>query len=528
MTNEAHSLLESKAGPQWKEVGVGHHHGITLPLFSLRTFQSCGIGEFTDLLPLLNWCKSLGLDVIQLLPLNESIHDWSPYSAFSANALNPLHIGLAHLPYLELVPQVLSLLADLQKMSLSQKINYPFIHSRRNEFLSLYYARAGSKITSTDEYQNFIKNQDWLESYALFKALKEETQWQSWLHWPQEWKHPTDAIYRNLLQRFKKEVDFHAFVQYLCYTQLKSIKEAAQEKNILIKGDIPILINRESSDVWHFPSLFDLNLAAGAPPDMYAKEGQKWGFPLYNWSAMEQDHYNWWKQRLHAATPFYHLYRIDHIVGFFRIWGIPYDRPAKEGHFLPADESQWIPQGENIMKMMLENCPMLPIGEDLGTVPPNVRRSLKKLGICGTKVMRWERDWEGDRSFIPPQHYPVESMTTVSTHDSETLTLWWRNNPEEAKEFAKYKKWHYAPSLSPEQLKDILWDSHHTSSLFHINLLQEYLALVPHMTWENPEDERINIPGIYSDQNWTYRFRPYVEEIVSSSRLAEIIRTARY
>src|SRR5262249_5252482 len=122
-------------------------------------------------------------------------------------------------------------------------------------------------------------------------------------------------------------------------------------------------------------------------------------FPLYNWHHMEKHHYNWWKQRLKTAEAFYNLYRLDHIVGFFRIWGIPLDKPAKEGRYISENKEVWIPQGEKIMKMMLANCPMLPIGEDLGSVPPEVRQCLKNLGICGTKVMRWERDWEGDKHF---------------------------------------------------------------------------------------------------------------------------------
>jgi 4-alpha-glucanotransferase len=197
---------------------------------------------------------------------------------------------------------------------------------------------------------------------------------------------------------------------------------------------------------------------------------------------------------------------------------------SKFGHYLPENEKKWIPQGERLMRMMLNHCSMFPIGEDLGIVPPEVRACLSHLGICGTKVMRWERNWDGDKSFIDPKNYAAESMTTVSTHDSETLTLWWKNNPEEASLYAKTFGWNYHPTLEYSQLYHILLASHQSGSLFHINLLQEYLALIPQMTWPNPEDERINLPGIISEKNWSYRFVPSVEKLVQNEGLKQNIQ----
>jgi 4-alpha-glucanotransferase len=322
-------------------------------------------------------------------------------------------------------------------------------------------------------------------------------------------------------------MEFHSFVQYLCFQQLERVKKYAEEHHVWLKGDIPILINRESADVWFHQHLFLLDFAAGAPPDMFNEEGQKWGFPLYNWNAAKEQNYEWWITRLQTAEHFYHLYRIDHIVGFFRIWAIPLHAPAKEGYFYPSEEKEWLPQGEQIMRMMLTNSSMLPIGEDLGVVPPQVRSLLKSLGICGTKVMRWERRWETDQGFIPPETYLPESMTTVSTHDSDTLTLWWQRNKEEAILYAGTQGWEYTPELSIQEHADILRQSHHSGSLFHINLLQEYFSLIPGMTWDAPEDERINFPGTVSERNWSYRFRPSIEEIVShpflKSRITSLI-----
>lgn len=517
------NLLNTPAASQWKKIGIKPHHGIDIPLFALHSQTSCGIGEYPDLLPLIDWCQTVGFDVIQLLPLNDTGIDNAPYSALSANALNPLHLGLSQLPFIDEDPSLQQQLADLQRLNNSQRIAYPDVHHGKDNFLRDYFQRYASRFLNTPAYREFKQAQPWLAAYALFKALKIQYQWQSWESWPQQWKNPPKEACDTPPDELKNEVEFHSLVQYLCFLQLDAVKTHADQQNVLLKGDIPILINRESADVWFHQDLFLLDFSAGAPPDVYSEAGQKWGFPLYNWAAVKQQHYGWWIERLRTAERFYHMYRIDHIIGFFRIWAIPLPLPATEGYFLPADEHTWLPQGEEIMRMMLANSSMLPIGEDLGVVPPEVRSRLTSLGISGTKVMRWERRWQTDQGFIPPETYPAESMTTVSTHDSETLALWWRDQPEEARLYAAARGWEYTPAITAQQRFDILQQSHHSGSLFHINLLQEYFPLVPGMSWDLPEDDRINIPGTISDRNWSYRFRPSVEEITSNAALKESI-----
>jgi 4-alpha-glucanotransferase len=159
----------------------------------------------------------------------------------------------------------------------------------------------------------------------------------------------------------------------------------------------------------------------------------------------------------------------------------------------------------------------------LGSVPSSVRTTLAELGICGTKVIRWERRYEQDGSFIPFSDYPKLSLTTVSTHDSDTLQLWWQNSPDEAKAFCAFLGWNYSPDLSFDQRLKLLNDAHHTPSIFHINLLQEYLALFPELVSANPQDERINVPGKVLPANWTYRFRPSIEEIAAHLPLKKAI-----
>jgi 4-alpha-glucanotransferase len=371
----------------------------------------------------------------------------------------------------------------------------------------------------------FVQNNPWIKGYALFKVLKEKNRWQSWEEWEDDLRYPSDELLDKLFDLHLGELSYHIFVQYFCFQQMENVKKRADKKKVYLKGDIPILLSRDSADVWLNQKLFLLQYAAGSPPDMYSKEGQYWGFPLYNWDESQRTNDIWWRTRIKVAEPFYHLYRIDHIVGFFRIWGIPLGEKANKGHFTLSDPKKWIPQGKRIMLMMLEASSMLPIGEDLGTVPPEVRICLQELGICGTKVMRWERYWDEDKRFIPIKDYIPESMTTVSTHDTEIVPVWWQKNLEDsAEDFAAFKQWPYLPKITYEQEKEILWDSHHTTSLFHINLLQEYLALVPGMSWDNLENEQINIPGVILKRNWSYRFRPSVEEIIANQDLLTLMQ----
>lgn len=524
MEEVAEKIAVTPLARQWDRIAIKQHHGINIPLFSIHSASSCGIGEFPDLIPLLTWCKEVGLSVLQLLPLNDTGLEAGPYGAISAFALNPIHLGIAALPHINDHSTLRILLKMLLKMAESPRIDYKKLHEVRSQLLREYFQLHVDRILTSDGYIQFRKDNPWLEGYALFKTLKINFHWRNWESWPEEIRNPTQETIQQLCERQEGDIAYHMLIQYLCFEQFKKVREHADQIGMLLKGDIPILINRQSADVWLNRPIFDLQFCAGAPPDAYSEVGQNWGFPLYNWEELKKTGYAWWKTRLAVAERLYHIYRIDHIVGFFRIWAIPLGREGNEGHFIPEDDSLWTQHGEEIMQMMIETSSMLPIGEDLGTVPNDVRKSLHKLGICGTKVMRWERRWEGDKGFIHPNDYPPLSMTTVSTHDSETLQLWWMKNPEEAKEYAKSQGWAYSPILSREHHFSILYNSHHTASLFHINLLQEYLALFPGLVWQNPEDERINIPNVISDRNWSYRFRPSLETIIADNTLKAVFK----
>lgn len=484
----------------WKKIGMGPHHGICLPLFSLRTKKNCGIGEFLDLIPLIEWCKNVGFDCLQLLPLNDTGHDTSPYNPLSSCALDPVYLSLWDLP------GAAAAFEPFQSCRNSTRLCRREVKTLKLEWLRAYFETVFSSLSQTASYRDFIASTPWLLEYSHFIANKSAFQDKHWKDWP---ANP---------QPDREEIDFHNFLQYLCFSQLEKVRAKANSHSLFLIGDTPYLLSPDSADVWAHRSLFQLDFSAGAPPDQYNVLGQDWGFPLFDWDAMRSDHYAWWKRRLSTIAKLYHIYRIDHVVGFFRIWAIAKGCLPSEGSFIPADPAKWIQQGREILEMMIDFCPLLPLAEDLGTIPLAVYPVLKELGICGTRVLRWQ-------GFTPYDLYEPFSMTTVSTPDMEPLPLWWQKFPDEALAFCAFKKWEYAPVLTPERQVQILRDAHHTSSYLHINLLQEYLFSFPEFGWANLEDERINVPGTLLPTNWTYRFRPYLEEIVNHKPLASMIRT---
>ncbi|MEX1012936.1 MAG: 4-alpha-glucanotransferase [Waddliaceae bacterium] len=483
-------LHKTNAYSHWKKIGIKPHHGVCIPLFSLHSQESCGIGEFPDLLPIIDWLKTVSMDIIQLLPINDTGDQISPYSPISATALNPLYLGISRLPSVKESP----LIRSLKKLTGAPFIDYEKVREGKEKFLRHYFHEMFPTLEKSKPYKEFVQNHPWLKDYADFMRIKK----------PQDNR------------------DFYYFVQFLCYRQLKEVKKRADRKGVMLKGDIPILISTDSSDVALHPELFDTRLSFGAPPDQYATNGQNWGFPLYRWEDEKEKILKWWKDRLQYQESFFHMYRIDHVVGLFRAWAIPKGNLATEGEYIPKDRRKWIPQGRSILQSFLDYTSMFPIAEDLGTVPDSVRKCLHEMGIPGTKVMRWEK--RGTNSYILPKNYPRDSMTCLSTHDTETLQQWWNHTPSDAKNLAKSFGLTYQKRLSMHLREEILKLSHQSSSYFHINLLQEYFPLVPGMSWDKPDSERINRPDLNSKKNWRCRYRPSVDEITSNSELKKKIR----
>jgi len=511
--------------PHWEKIGVRQHHGICIALSSLITAESSGIGEYLDLIPLINWLAQTGFDTIQLLPINDTNDDPSPYMGISGSALHPIYLSLKALPGVSELPQ--KDLGDLASLNTTNRVEYHSVLKKKLAFLSIYLDHYLETIQEDPEYHAFIKkNNDWLVPYSIFRTLKNAHNGEAWWDWKQK-KQKKETLCHDDTHLADEVMRWRA-IQFLCYSQFKEVKEAADQSGVLIKGDIPILINKDSADVWWNPDLFILDASVGAPPDMYNQEGQYWGFPLYNWKNHEQEDFAWWKQRLRSQEDLFHLFRLDHLVGFFRFWTVPKGQKASQGKFVPDTSEEWKRQGENILSHIIQATSMLPIGEDLGDVPDLVRASMQKLGVPGVKVMRWERYWHTDRTFIPPEHYSPESLTTLSTHDSSLMSAWWSDEPEASQQMAHDYHLTWTRTLCSSLLYDLLNLSHHSRSLFHINLFNEYLMLVPELSWQDPEQERINVPGVRSKKNWTYRLKKPLEKIISNRTLFQLMKNLSY
>jgi len=498
----------------WKKIGVKHHHGITVSLMSLISVQGGGVGEFGDLCHMGLLCRKWGLDTLQLLPLNDSGLDPSPYNALSSIALNPIYLNLQSLPAWE------APLKELVKLNADKTVSYEKVYRLKEKLLWDYYIKFYDGYKELADYINFSGNNPWVWEYALFKALKKKHDNKSWRDWPEDLHDVGETKLEELADENMLEMRFYVFVQYLCYKQLTATKNYLKSQGILLMGDLPILLSPDSVDVWLHRDHFDLAFSAGSPPDIFNDEGQNWGFPIYNWKKFSETEYAWWRRRLAYASHFYDMYRIDHVLGFFHLWIIPRGKEAKDGHYHPPQGDIGIEHGKRLLKTLIESSTMLPVAEDLGLIPDGLTECLHAYGIPGTRVPRWERNWETDKSYIPYEDYYPINMTSVSTHDSETLGEWWVNRKDEAAAYAKFQGWSYDQKpLSKEHQLQMLKDAHSAPTLLHCSPLQEHLRLFDELSWGKPEDERINIPGHVLPTNWVYRYKPMVDLMIDHKGL---------
>lgn len=316
--------------------------GVAVPVFSLKSNNSFGIGEFLDLKLLADWCNKVGLKMIQILPINDTRTDGSwdnsyPYKAISTKALHPIYLNLDKMG--QLVDENDRKYFNQQKKILNAKdfVDYPEVMKVKEEYFKKIFHRTWNDIKESEDYKTFFnENKDWLVPYASFcsqldyKTTRLQVEAQS--HRVAESQSKVNEPTAN-----NQQPEFSYFLQYHLDSQLKESVDYLHEKGIALKGDIPIGIGRDSVEAYTNPELFNLDCQAGAPPDAFATEGQNWGFPTYNWEAMANDDYKWWRERLTHMSRYFDAYRIDHILGFFRIWEIPIEySQGTMGHFSPA------------------------------------------------------------------------------------------------------------------------------------------------------------------------------------------------
>ncbi|MDF3821082.1 4-alpha-glucanotransferase [Leptospira sp. 96542] len=325
--------------------------GVLVSLSSLLSEHSFECGDIYSLIPLASWAKEVGLSIIQLLPLNDTGFGISPYSSISAFAIDPLYISLHDLGIN---------VRSRRKKTTSLKINQGRIRDLKFGYLREFF-RSNLDQNKKDALL-FLEKQNWCKSYVTFRILYEEFEGKNWWAWDTKF-HSVSYAYNYVESEKNEEMLFWAFLQKIAYDQLTYIKHFYEKLGLYLKGDMPILTSRNSCDVWEHPEYFHLHLQAGAPPDQFSKEGQAWGFPVLNWDAIKDKSYLWWKDRLTFLENFFHLYRIDHVIGMYRIWAIPAgDENALGGWFHPQIGAS---------RMDFENVGLLPDEfQKLGLVYP--------------------------------------------------------------------------------------------------------------------------------------------------------------
>ncbi len=340
--------------PAWKGAGVA------IPVFSLRSKKSWGVGEFTDLPLLVDWSKSVGLKLIQLLPINDTTatHTWMdsyPYASISAFALHPIYVSVEQVAGKKHTEILKPFLKKQKELNALEVVDYEAVLQIKWDILrQLYDLQKTDWIKDADYQAYYESNKHWLAPYAAFCWLRDTNGTADFSQWSKysTYKaaeieqlitpiHPANPVHpvknKKSSVNHSDQIGLHLFVQWHLHLQLKAAADYAHANGLSVKGDIPIGIYRYSCDAWVAPDLYDMDAQAGAPPDDFAEKGQNWGFPTYNWAKMKADDFAWWKQRFEQMSLYFDAFRIDHILGFFRIWSIPMDAvQGILGQFVPA------------------------------------------------------------------------------------------------------------------------------------------------------------------------------------------------
>lgn len=312
--------------------------GTAIPVFSLRTGEGFGIGEFLDLKLLVDWAVATGQRILQLLPINDTTmsgtwEDSYPYNANSSFALHPQFIRLTEAGVEE--DEAYRRLRD--ELNALPEVDYERVNNTKNALLRQAFERHGAATAQRPDYRAFMEaNRAWLLPYAVFRALRDHHASADFSQWGEMARYDARLV-EAFCRDHAAEVDFHCYVQYHLHLQLSEVCRYAHAHGVVLKGDLPIGVSRTSADAWQSPELFHMDSQAGAPPDAFSATGQNWGFPTYNWERMARDGYAWWRARLTKMAEYFDAYRIDHILGFFRIWEIPaHAVHGLLGHFNPA------------------------------------------------------------------------------------------------------------------------------------------------------------------------------------------------
>ncbi|RYD73740.1 MAG: 4-alpha-glucanotransferase, partial [Verrucomicrobiaceae bacterium] len=444
--------------------------GILAPLFALRSRNDLGVGDVGALREFIDWAAEYGFRVVQLLPVNETGNDNSPYNAVSSVALDPTTIETTTTSLPDLREEDITEMKRGLDFAVIQSgpVIYPTVKALKQNLLRRAFDRFTVKEWNVESvragrFREFMEQEaEWLDGYALFRVLMErQGGTERWDLWPEEiqtaakareWMRSLPPDEQEALQL---ELRFMMYVQWVAWSQWREIREYAESRGVSLMGDVPFGVSYYSADVFAEPEIFDHKWSGGAPPEPLFKDdpftvkwGQNWGVPLYRWDVLKKRNYSWWRQRVRKVRDIFHLFRIDHVLGFYRIYGFPW-RPQLNAEFLSLSPEEAkartggeLPRfheyddetsihcelnrkhGETLLRTLLEETgEHRLIGEDLGTVPPYVRPSLTSLGIAGFKIPQWEHEWNSH--LISGKKYQPLSVATYATHDHEPLKAMW-------------------------------------------------------------------------------------------------------
>ena len=534
-----------------------------MPLFALRGEKDLGIGDVAALREFIDWAAEVGFKLVQLLPINEIGADNSPYNAISAMAIEPTTLHLAPNSPQDLTREDFDAAVadvDLNALRLGAVKYRPVkklkLHLLEKAF-SNFFAHADEHRQS--EFRTFSEQESaWLRDYGLFRVLMEENDdnaaWNRWqpqhqtiekaCGWLRDLPHDRQAA-------LTRRESFLCYVQWIAHEQWRAVKMYAEERGVALMGDIPFGVSYCSADVFARQDEFILDWFGGAPPEPHFKDdaftqkwGQNWGIPLYRWDNMRANNFEWWRQRVRAVRRIFHLFRIDHIQGFYRIYAFPW-RPRRNKEFLPLDEHQmlertggraphFVPrddntpenreankrEGEEYLRVLLEEAGgRRVIGEDLGVVPEYVRPNLRSLGIAGFKIPQWEMH---RGMIIPGQMYERLSVATYATHDHEPIRALWNEafeRPFKAGEQARatLEKIALFAGLN-SKIDELEFDTEFYPAIMEALFRCDSWIAIVMITDLLARKYRFNVPGTKASLNWTRRMQRSIAQLGCSRK----------
>jgi 4-alpha-glucanotransferase len=528
--------------------------GLLLPAFAMRRKEDLGIGDTQAVKESIDFCVSSNMAVLQLLPINETGGDNSPYNAISSVALDPVLLTMTPDMVPGLSQEMIDRVAPRSTQSELRELkatDYTRVKPLKSHLLGEAFGGFKNNHLSKNtpeaaEFKQFLKDEEhWLDDYTLFRTLIDANGGNaSWDQWPEEQRSAQKA--KKWLagapnkQDLQNGREFFAYVQWVAWRQWRDVRAYADARKVRLMGDIPFGVSRYSSDVWANQNLFDLDWSGGAPPETWfkddpftAKWGQNWGLPLYKWEAHKQEGFAWWRQRVQKCVEIFHYFRIDHVLGFFRIYAFPWV-PERNGEFLPLtdeeakkktggrlpgfkprsdeeeeDAEKNAEEGKALLQVILDAAGSAGVvAEDLGMVPEYVRPLLTKLGIPGFTIPYWEH--LENRELKPLKTLPKLSLITYATHDHQPLVTYYEQLVDQ---------WHspegHAAWLDVQRLMRWLGEEEdappktYTPELHHAfvkALLQSPCWLAVYMVTEMlATKERFNAPGTSGASNWSTR-----------------------